>query len=100
MAVRVPLAIGHGMHVRVSLQSVIALDDILECLSCCPYIKIEDRGDVDIKGSHMVFVSRVRLEGSVLDLWIASDNLIRGAAYNMCEIAKWCFDLREKNDVC
>ncbi len=98
MSVRVPIRYGHSVHLRVVLEKKIQLETVLEKLKGCPYIKLYDISipePVQARGSHQVHVGRVRQRSNVLDLWVVSDNVYRGAAWNVCQIAKQYFGLKE-----
>ncbi|MEC7030515.1 MAG: Asd/ArgC dimerization domain-containing protein [Pseudomonadota bacterium] len=99
MSVRVPIMHGHSVHLKVSLKNQLSLSAILEKLRSCPYIKLYDNSrppsPLDVRSSHQVHVGRVRVRENVLDLWVVSDNLYRGAAWNVCQISKQYFGLKE-----
>ena len=62
--------------------------------SCKGFDKRSDAGDItpiDAEGKNETFISRIREDKSKtnsLNLWIVSDNLLRGAALNAVEIAE------------
>lgn len=98
LAVRVPIALGHGVHLRIECSDSINLQALLDKLKDCPYIQYE-KGVLSnkvVKDSPKVFVSRIRALGNVLDMWLVSDNLYRGAAWNMYKTAVEMFGIREK----
>lgn len=92
MAVRVPIEYGHSVNLRLEFENEINLVDAIEILKNCPYIKwYED--DVPepnmIQKCHLVHVGRLRqTEPSVLGMWLVSNNVLRGAAWNMMQIAR------------
>ena len=63
--------------------------------------KREDGGyitPVDSEGKYETFISRIRQDNSKknsLNLWIVSDNLLRGAALNAVEIAEAYYKLKK-----
>lgn len=97
MCVRVPIQYGHSVHLRVRMDRKLDLDKVLEKFKECPYI--EYSGEIidpkSVVGCHKVHVGRVRRVGQCIDMWIVSDNLYRGAAWNVCEIAKRFFGVKE-----
>ena len=58
------------------------------------YDKRQDKGyatPIDSEGKYETFISRVRKDNSnknSLNLWIVSDNLLKGAALNAVQIAE------------
>lgn len=97
MAVRVPVAIGHGIHLRIECMDTINKALVLEKFKDCPYIQYNEVPiSLDVIGMTEVYIGRVKIQSNILDMWIMSDNLVRGAAWNMCEIAKKLFGLKEK----
>ena len=90
-AVRVPIAFGHSAVLKIVYKNHLNVSKILEKLEFEPYIKLYNEqvpSPKQARRSHQVLVGRVRVVGSVLHLWITSDNVYRGAAWNMVEIAK------------
>ena len=95
LAVRVPVMYGHSMHIRVEMKNT---DGVLEKLQACPYIKLYINDIPDPKSifqCEKVHIGRVRVDGPVVDMWVVSDNIYRGAAWNVCQIAKQYFGLSE-----
>ncbi|MDH3235239.1 MAG: aspartate-semialdehyde dehydrogenase [Alphaproteobacteria bacterium] len=96
--VRVPVFIGHGEAVHIEFENPIDEDDAREALRTAPGISVVDhRTDegyvtpVECAGDDPVFVSRIRKDPTVengLGLWIAADNLRKGAALNAVQIAE------------
>lgn len=98
MAVRVPVRYGHSMHLRVTLASTVNMKELLEKFRDCPYIKLYEDAvpePRDAKECHQVHVGRVQVKDRVVGLWVVSDNVYRGAAWNVCEIAKRFFAVKE-----
>ena len=98
MSVRVPITYGHSVHLSVRLIEKHCLKTILEKLEQCPYIKLYQSSvptPKQVVGSHQVHVGRVKQVGQSLDLWLVADNVYRGAAWNVCQIAKQYFGLKE-----
>ncbi|HUT49537.1 MAG TPA: aspartate-semialdehyde dehydrogenase [Alphaproteobacteria bacterium] len=96
--VRVPVFIGHGEAVHIEFENPIDEDAAREALRAAPGISVVDhRADegyvtpVECAGDDPVFVSRIRKDPTVangLGLWIAADNLRKGAALNAVQIAE------------
>jgi aspartate-semialdehyde dehydrogenase len=96
--VRVPVFIGHGEALHIEFENPIDEDEAREALRNAPGISVVDhRADegyvtpVECAGDDPVFVSRIRKDPTVengLGLWIAADNLRKGAALNAIQIAE------------
>ncbi|MEJ2120064.1 MAG: aspartate-semialdehyde dehydrogenase [Alphaproteobacteria bacterium] len=96
--VRVPVFIGHGEALHIEFENPIDEDEAREALREAPGISVVDhRADegyvtpVECAGDDPVFVSRIRKDPTVengLGLWIAADNLRKGAALNAIQIAE------------
>jgi aspartate-semialdehyde dehydrogenase len=90
--VRVPVFNGHCESVYIETEKKLEQMDVIGLLKNAPGVKI--MGDyptpVDISGKNEVFVGRIR-EDKVfekgLSMWIAADNLLKGAALNAIQIA-------------
>jgi len=96
--VRVPVAIGHSEAVNIETERKLSLEQVREILSKFPTIKVMDEPELGIYpipiecvGKNDTFVGRIREDISIqngIDLWIVSDNLRRGAAFNAVLIAE------------
>jgi aspartate-semialdehyde dehydrogenase len=96
--VRVPVMVGHAEAVKIEFEEPIDLDQAYEALQDAPGVLLLDRHEdggyatpVDCVGDPAVFVSRVREDTTVpygLTIWVVSDNLRKGAAYNAVQIAQ------------
>lgn len=97
--VRVPVPVSHGesVYFEVADQSVTA-DDLRATLVNTPGVVLEDDPDqqlypqpITAEGKRETFVGRIRPDrenpGS-FHLWVVSDNLLKGAAWNTVEIAE------------
>lgn len=97
-AVRVPVFRGHSESVNVEFNSDLCPEDAKSILSQFKGIKVMDEPQNCIyplvrlaEGKYEVFVGRIRKDLSVeygLNLWIVSDNLLKGAALNGIQIAE------------
>lgn len=96
--VRIPVFYGHSESVYVELAEDFSLEEVRRLLSESPGLVVadepEDQGypmPLDAEGKKEVFVGRMRrdlYEPRALNLWIVSDNLIKGAAWNAVQIAE------------
>ena len=96
--VRIPVLISHAESVNIEFESEPSIDKVREILSHSPGCKvIDDRNDggyitpIEAEGKNETFISRIRKDNSkknTINMWIVSDNLLRGAALNAVEIAE------------
>ncbi len=96
--VRVPVFIGHAEAVNVEFERPISEGEARAALRAAPGVSVVDHrvdeGYVtpqESAGEDPVFVSRIREDPTVphgLNLWIAADNLRKGAALNAVQIAE------------
>jgi aspartate-semialdehyde dehydrogenase len=97
--VRVPVVYGHSESVYVELKNEFDIGEVKSLLADAPGITLVDDPEnqlyplaTDAAGSNDVFVGRVRRDLSNprgLNLWIVSDNLLKGAAWNAVQIAEY-----------
>ena len=96
--VRVPVKNSHSESVNIEFESKYNLEKVKEILKKAPGCKvIDDNKDggyitpLEADGSYMTFISRIRKDNSnknSINLWIVSDNLLKGAALNTVQIAE------------
>jgi aspartate-semialdehyde dehydrogenase len=96
--VRVPVHTGHSEAVNVETESKITADEVRELLQNAPGVVVQDDPAAQsyplastCVGSGDTYVGRIREDLSHpkgLDMWIVSDNLLKGAAYNAVQIAE------------
>ena len=96
--VRVPVHTGHSESVNVETTAKLTAAQARELLSKAPGVIVQDDPDGQIyplaihaAGKGETFVGRIREDishPSALDMWIVSDNLLKGAAYNAVQIAE------------
>ena len=96
--VRLPISVSHSESVNVQFEKNFSLEQIKEALNSFDGCKvIDERSDggystpLEAEGKDETFISRIRKDKSIkngLNLWIVSDNLLRGAALNAVEIAE------------
>ena len=95
--VRVPVFIGHSESVNIEFKSEINLEKIRQCLTNAPGCKVlDDRKDggyitpTESAGDFTTYISRIRedqTQKNSINMWIVSDNLLKGAALNVVQIA-------------
>ena len=96
--VRVPVLVSHSEAVNLELEKDFTIDQIRECLENMEGCKvIDERKDggystpLEAAGKDETFISRIRedkTKKNCLNMWVVSDNLLRGAALNAVEIAE------------
>ncbi|MCR8642135.1 aspartate-semialdehyde dehydrogenase [Paenibacillus sp. N1-5-1-14] len=97
--VRIPVVYGHSESVYVELKSDFELDEVRELLANAPGIVLQDNPAeqlyplaTEAAGKLETFVGRVRRDLNNprgLNMWIVSDNLLKGAAWNAVQIAEY-----------
>jgi aspartate-semialdehyde dehydrogenase len=92
-SVRVPVFIGHCFSVNIEFEDDINLQDIENVLENSSGVILSTKiiTPTDVSGSDQVFVSRLRRDNSTknaINLWVAADNLRKGAALNAVQIAE------------
>ena len=97
--VRIPVVYGHSESVYVELKNDYELEDVKNLLADAPGVVLVDdpAGQLyplatDAAGKPEVFVGRLRRDlgqARGLNLWIVSDNLLKGAAWNAVQIAEF-----------
>ena len=96
--VRLPISVSHSESVNIQFEKSFSLEKVREALDNFEGCKvIDERSDggystpLEAEGKDETFISRIREDKTVkngLNLWIVSDNLLRGAALNAVEIAE------------
>jgi aspartate-semialdehyde dehydrogenase len=90
--VRVPVFTGHSLSINAEFERPISVERALELLGDAPGVVVtEVPNPLDATGKDPVFVGRVRRDPTVasgLALFVASDNLRKGAALNAVQIAE------------
>ncbi|MDP6115594.1 MAG: aspartate-semialdehyde dehydrogenase [Planctomycetota bacterium] len=96
--VRIPVERGHSESVNVEFENRITVDEAREALAAFPGIVVQDDPDNQVYplasecvGKYETFVGRIREDLScetALNMWIVSDNLLKGAALNAVQIAE------------
>ncbi len=96
--VRVPIFRGHSESVNIETQEKLSADQARDLLSKAEGIVVIDDPSkqlyplaTDAAGKDETFVGRIREDDSVengLNMWVVSDNLLKGAALNAVQIAE------------
>ena len=95
--VRVPVFVGHSESLNIEFNSETDSIKVRECLKKAPGCKvideIEDGGyitPVESSGDFTTYISRIRddqTQKNSINMWVVSDNLLKGAALNAVQIA-------------
>ena len=96
--VRIPVLVSHSESVNIEFEQEFSLDKIKQVLNDSPGCSVIDKREnggyatpIEAAGKNETFISRIRedkTKKNCLNLWIVSDNLLRGAALNSVEIAE------------
>ena len=96
--VRVPVKTGHSESINIEFDNSYDLTNIIRILEKTPGCKIiDDRKDggyitpLEAEGDYTTYISRIRKDNSnakAINLWVVSDNLLKGAALNTIQIAE------------
>ena len=96
--VRIPVLVSHSISANVEFNKKYNLEEIINVLSTSPGCKVVDEHKdggymtpVEAEDKFEIFISRIRQDESQpnsINLWIVSDNLLKGAALNAVEIAE------------
>ncbi len=96
--VRVPVKTGHAESVNIEFDNPYDFENILKILKNAQGCKvIDDRKDggyitpLEAENDYTTFISRIRKDNSnikAINLWVVSDNLLKGAALNTVQIAQ------------
>ena len=96
--VRVPVFIGHSESVNIEFENNIDLEKIKNCLKNASGCKVVDEHidggyitPAEIDGDFTTYISRIRVDNTQknsINMWVVSDNLLKGAALNAVQIAK------------
>ncbi len=95
--VRVPVFVGHSESVNVEFNTDANAKKARECLEkangCKVVDEIKDGGyvtPVESSGDFITYISRIRddkTQKNSINMWVVSDNLLKGAALNAVQIA-------------
>lgn len=97
-AVRVPVFYGHSESINVETKNKITVAEVKELLASAPGVKLVDDPEneqyplaTNCEGEFDTLVGRIREDESIengLNLWVVSDNILKGAALNTVQIAE------------
>ena len=97
--VRVPVKTSHSESVNIEFENEYDLNTVKEILrnaSGCRVIDEEKDGGyitpLEAEDEYLTFISRIRKDHSnkkAINIWIVSDNLLKGAALNSVQIAEY-----------
>jgi len=97
-SVRIPVLVSHAVSVNIEFNKKYKLNEIQNVLNTSPGCKVIDEHKdggyitpVEAENKFDTFISRIREDNSqdnTINLWIVSDNLLKGAALNAVEIAE------------
>ena len=96
--VRIPVLVSHSESVNIEFEQEFSLEKVKDVLNNAPGCSVIDKREnggyatpIEATGKNETFISRIRedkTKKNCLNLWIVSDNLLRGAALNSVEIAE------------
>jgi aspartate-semialdehyde dehydrogenase len=96
--VRVPVFVGHAESVNIEFENNIDLGKVKNCLTNAPGCKVVDEHKdggyitpAEIDGDFITYISRIRedkTQKNSINMWVVSDNLLKGAALNAVQIAQ------------
>ena len=96
--VRIPGLVSHSISANIEFNKKCNLEEIINVLSSSPGCKVvhenKDGGyitPIEAEDKFETFISRIRIDDSqpnTINLWIVSDNLLKGAALNAVQIAE------------
>ena len=104
--VRVPIVTGHSESVNIEFNNLYDFNNIIKILKNAPGCKVVDERidggyitPLEVEGDYTTYISRIRKDISnpkAINLWVVSDNLLKGAALNTVQIAE-CLMKKLKN---
>ena len=96
--VRIPVMVSHAESLNIEFEKPFTLEKIHEALNNAEGCKVLDERKnggyitpLEAENSYMTFISRIRKDSSnekALNMWVVSDNLLKGAALNTVQIAE------------
>ena len=100
--VRVPVMVSHSESINIEFEKEFDIQKVRDILNAAEGCKvIDDRKNggyitpVEAENSYLTFISRIRKDTSnnkAINMWVVSDNLIKGAALNTVQIAEKLLD--------
>ena len=96
--VRVPIRTGHSESINIEFDKLYDFENVTKILTNAPGCKVVDtRKDggymtpLEAEGDYATYISRIRKDNSnakAINIWVVSDNLLKGAALNTVQIAE------------
>ena len=96
--VRVPVKTGHSESINIEFENLFDFENVIKILKTAPGCKVIDEQKdggyitpIEAEGEYTTFISRIRKDNSnikAINLWVVSDNLLKGAALNTVQIAE------------
>ncbi len=96
--VRVPVVYGHSEAVNIETKSKITAQEVKDLMKTAEGVKLVDNPAnneyplaIDCEGKFETLVGRIREDESIangINMWIVSDNILKGAALNAVQIAE------------
>jgi aspartate-semialdehyde dehydrogenase len=96
--VRVPIRTGHSESINIEFDKLYDFENVTKILTNAPGCKVVDtRKDggymtpYEAEGDYTTYISRIRKDNSnakAINIWVVSDNLLKGAALNTVQIAE------------
>ena len=96
--VRVPVRTGHSESINIEFENSYDLENIIKLLDNSPGCKVIDgRKDgeyitpFEAENDYTTYISRIRKDNTnskAINIWVVSDNLLKGAALNTVQIAE------------
>ena len=96
--VRVPVRTGHSESINIEFEKAFDLENIIKKLDNAPGCKVVDgRKDgeyitpLEAENDYTTYISRIRKDNTnpkAINIWVVSDNLLKGAALNTVQIAE------------
>ncbi len=96
--VRVPVIYGHSESVNIETERKISAPEVRELMAGAPGVELADNPAaneyplaINCAGKFETFVGRIREDETIangINMWIVSDNILKGAALNTVQIAE------------
>ena len=96
--VRVPVKTSHSESINIEFDNAYDLTNVKKILENAPGCKVVDEHKdggyitpIEAEGDYTTYISRIRKDNSnskAINLWVVSDNLLKGAALNTIQIAE------------
>ena len=104
--VRVPVRTSHSESINIEFHQAYELENVKKILSEAPGCKVVDENKdggyitpLEAEGNYATYISRIRKDNSntkAVNLWVVSDNLLKGAALNTVQIAETLMKKKQK----